>query len=135
MRNLKSIKTIAVCVIMLLADACKKSSVVIDDLTVNISSPTEGTTYTNSMIIAFDIASVKGLDSCTISLQDAASSLFYYVNNFSTGAVVRNKNSYTYSYNLTGAFPSPLTAAKFNITVVDLQKNRFTKTINVNVID
>lgn len=117
---------------MLIFDAsCKKTTT--DDLTVNITSPVEGTTYNDSIFMSFSINAVAGLDSCFVALTDASSSnTYYFSNNFLLGSTIRNKTSFSYSFTLT-ALPSTLTPAKFTLTVVDLKKNRFTKVINVSI--
>lgn len=131
MKKVKSISLMLLCLTTILTTSCKKSSM--DDLTVNISNPVEGTTYTGSIEMAFSINAPNGLDSCIIELTDASESTAYYLNNFINGSTIRNKTTFTYSYTQT-TLPSALTAAKFIITVVDLQNKRFQKKINVNVI-
>lgn len=133
MKKIQSISILLLCLTAIFSSACKKSSVTTDDLTVSISSPIEGTTYTGSINMAFSINAPKGLDSCLVALQDATTSSTYFSNNFVNGFEVRNKTSFSYSFTQT-TLPIALTPAKFTITVVDLQKHRFTKTINVNVI-
>ncbi|MFN8282729.1 MAG: hypothetical protein U0U67_05910 [Chitinophagales bacterium] len=137
MKKLRAI-TIAICAISVFMATCKKSGETEDRLTVTINSPTEGTTYTGSMNIAFSIAATKGIDSCSVILKDASplSSLSYFANYFLIGSdIVHGKTSFNYSYNFSGGFPSTLTAAQFIINVVDLEKHRFSKTINVNIQD
>ena len=131
MKKVKSISLMLVCLVAILAISCKKTT--IDDLTVNITNPVEGTTYTGSVEMSFSINAPNGLDSCSIELTDASESTAYYLNNFLAGATVRNKTTFTYSYTQT-TLPSTLTPAKFIITVVDLEKKRFQKKINVNII-
>lgn len=132
MKKIKSISILLLYLTAIFSSACKKSTVTADDLTVTITSPVEGTTYTGSVNMAFSINAPKGLDSCLVALQDATSSSTYFSNNFANGFEVRNKTSFSYSFTQT-VLPIALTPARFIITVVDLQKHRFTKTINVNV--
>ena len=73
MKKLKSISMMMLCLITILSSACKKSSVTTDDLTVNITNPEEGKTYTGSIEMAFSINAPNGLDSCIVALQDASS--------------------------------------------------------------
>lgn len=131
MKNLKSIGVVLLCLSSILTISCKKTSE--KDLSVSINSPIEGNTYTGSVEMGFSINAPNGLDSCTIALTDAAESLAYYFNNFVAGSGVRNKTTFSFSYSQT-TLPSTLTDAKFIITVVDLQKKRFTKTINLKII-
>ncbi len=131
MKNLKSIGVVLLCLSAILTISCKKTSIN-NDLTVTINSPVEGRTYTGSIEMAFSINAPNGLDSCYIALTDTSVSTAYYSNNFFLGTDVRNKTTFTFSDTQT-ALPSTLTPAKFIITVVDLQKKRFTKTINVSV--
>ena len=130
MKILRSISLILLCLVALLSNSCKKS--IVGDLTVTISNPKEGITYTGSVEMAFSINAPNGLDSCIITLSDASGSSFYYSNNFTNGSTIRNKTTFTFT-DLQSTLPIALTPAKFIITVVDLQKKRFTKTININI--
>ena len=131
MKNLKSIGVVLLCLSAILTISCKKTSE--KDLSVSINNPLEGNTYTGAVEMGFSINAPNGLDSCNIALTNAAESSAYYLNNFATGSGVRNKTTFTYSYTQT-TLPTTLTDAKFIITVVDLQKKRFTKTINLKII-
>lgn len=132
MKNLKLISFTLICLLAIFETSCKKDAVN-DDLTVTISNPVEGRTYTGSIEMAFSINAPNGLDSCFVALTDVSGSSAYYSNNFFLGTDVRNKTTFSYSFTLT-ALPSTLTPAKFIITVVDLKKKRFSKTINLQII-
>ena len=133
MKNTKSISFILfLSLIVILVISCKKSTMN-NDLTVTINSPVEGRTYTGSVEMSFSINAPNGIDSCYIALTDASGSTAYYSNNFLFGTTVQNTTSFTYADTQT-ALPSTLTSAKFIISVVDLKMKRFSKTINLSVI-
>lgn len=121
---------LAASVLVFVMAGCKKDKNT-PTLALTIHTPVEGATYSDSVVMSFSVTADNGLASCVCQLNAGGST--FYANNFLTGTGVQGLHSFSPRL-VQDVLPLTLTPAVFSVTVVDINNQTITKTVNCNII-